>query len=88
VSAQALQDHGGDSVETAVAVPAEASDEGLKFENEWIFSRYGRFRRVGGGTGTLNGRRYNVIDIEVPSGEKHKVFFDITELWEKWKPQE
>jgi len=28
---------------------------------------------------TVNGRRYDVIDVITPSGEKHKFFFDITE---------
>ena len=81
-----LVDHAGDSTETAVAVPADVTDDGFKFENEWIYDRIGRFRRTGGGTGQLNGRRYDVIDVITPSGEKHKFFFDITEAWNNWKP--
>lgn len=83
VSAADLVDHAGDSVETAVAVPEDAPYGGVDFENHWIFNRFGRFRRNGGGTGTAEGRRYNVVKIELPSGEKKTVFFDITELWQR-----
>ena len=86
--AAALEDHAGDSTQTAVEVPAAAPQEGVPFQNEWIFRRYGRFRRLGGGTGSLEGRRYDVVDIELSNGEKHKVFFDITENWNNWKPKE
>jgi hypothetical protein len=82
-AAEDLVDHAGDSVETAISVPADAPDGGVEFENHWIFDRYGRFRRNGGGTGTLEGRRYNVINIELPNGEKKSVYFDITENWQR-----
>ena len=48
-SAAALVDHTGDSPETAVVVPTDAPNEGIDFQNNWIFDRYGRFRRAGGG---------------------------------------
>jgi len=85
-SAAALVDHAGDSVETAVEVPADAPDEGVPFQNNWIFDRFGPFRRLGGGTGSAAGRRYDVVDIELKNGEKHKVFFDITNNLNNWKP--
>jgi len=85
-SAAELVDHEGDSVETAVSVPAEAPGEGVRFENDWIYDRVGRFRRLSHGTGVLNGRRYDVIEVETPRGDKHKFFFDITENWNTWKP--
>src|SRR6185436_6119836 len=74
VSAQDLVDHSGDSTQTAIAVPADAPDGGVEFQNRWIFDHYGRFRRKGGGTGTAEGRRYNVVKIELPSGEEKTVF--------------
>jgi hypothetical protein len=86
VSAKSLEDHGGDSTETAIAVPQTATNGGVDFENEWIFNRFGRFRRRGGGTGVLNGRRYNVVKIELPNGEEKTVYFDITENWNSWTP--
>jgi hypothetical protein len=85
-SAAALEDHAGDSTETAIAVPADAPHEGYDFMNNWIFDRVGRFRRVGGGTGSANGRRYNVVEVETPKGDHYKFFFDITENWNNWKP--
>ena len=86
VSAAQLADRAGDSVETAVEVPAEAPNEGVDFQNGWIYNRFGRFRREGGGTGTLNGRRYDIVEIELPSGDFKKVYFDITENWKHWSP--
>jgi hypothetical protein len=59
-----------------------APNGGIDFENEWL-ERYGKFRRYFGGTGTANGRRYDVVKIELPSGEKKTVYFDITENWDK-----
>jgi hypothetical protein len=87
-SAAELIDRAGDSVETAIEVPSDAPNEGFDFENDWIYDRFGRFRRRGGGTGVLNDRRYDVIEIELPNGEQKKVFFDITENWKSWKPQQ
>jgi hypothetical protein len=84
--ASALVDHAGDSIETAVEVPADAPDEGIRFQNNWMYDHFGTFRRLGGGTGNAAGRRYDVIDIELKNGEKHKVFFDITENWNRWTP--
>src|SRR5947209_19218813 len=46
VSAEALVDHIGDSPETAVVVPTNAPNEGIDFQNNWIYDRYGRFRRA------------------------------------------
>jgi hypothetical protein len=81
VQVEELVDHWGDSPQTAVTVPADAPDGGVEFENGWILERFGRFTREGGGTGTLEGRRYNVVKIELESGEKKSVYFDITDLW-------
>lgn len=81
VSAEEMVDHSGDSPQTAIAVPADAPDGGVAFENDWMFAQYGKFKRNGGGTGTLEGRRYNVVKIELPNGERKSVYFDITELW-------
>ena len=81
-----LVDHEGDSTDTAVVVPAEAPEEGVKFENDWIYDRVGRFRRLSHGTGVLHDRRYDVIEVETPSGDKHKFYFDITDNWKKWNP--
>jgi len=84
--AASLADHLGDSTATAVTVPADAPEEGVPFENNWIFDRFGRFRKIGGGTGQQDGRRYDVIKFELPDHSEHTVYFDITENWRLWTP--
>jgi hypothetical protein len=86
--AAALVDHTGDSPETAVTVPADAPNEGIDFQNEWIFDRYGRFRRMKGGIAHAGEgsamRRYEVVTFEVPDHSEHTVYFDITENEKSW----
>ena len=88
--AAALADHEGDSPETAVTVPADAPNEGIDFQNNWIFDRYGRFRRMKGGIAHAGEgaalRRYEVVTFELPDHSEHTVYFDITENWANWKP--
>lgn len=84
--ASALVDHTGDSIETAVTVPADAPNEGWDFMNNWIFDRVGKFRRRGGGTGMAGPRRYDVVEVETPKGDHYKFFFDITDNWNRWSP--
>jgi len=86
VSAAELQDLAGQSLETAVEVPANAPNDGYDWENEWIYNRYGRFRRTGGGMGNQGGRKYDEVGIELPDHTMRKVYFDITENWKNWKP--
>ena len=45
ISAADLVDHAGDSPETAVRVPPDSPNEGVDFQNRWIFQHFGRFRR-------------------------------------------
>ena len=82
-NAEELVDHWGDSVTTAVAVPVDQPDGGVVWEMNWIFDRYGRFRKAGGGVGQLEGRRYDVLEVEFPDGSRRKVYFDITEIFER-----
>lgn len=83
VAAAALQDRYGDSTETAVPVPPVDGEE-VKFENEWMYDRFGRFRRLKFAVAHQNDRHYDVITIELADHSEHTVYFDITELWEKW----
>lgn len=85
-STDAAPDQFGDSPASAVPVPADAAEGGVPFENDWIYDRIGRFRRLSHGIGTLEGRRYDVIEVETPAGDRHKYFFDITENWNHWQP--
>jgi hypothetical protein len=91
VSADTLVDHTGDSPETAVMVPANAPNEGIDFQNNWIFDRYGRFRRAGGGIAHAGegsaARRYEVVKIELADHSQRTVYFDITENEKTWDRQ-
>ena len=91
ISADALVDHSGDSPETAVMVPADAPNEGIDFQNNWIFDRYGRFRRAGGGIAHAGEgsalRRYEVVKIELADHSMRTVYFDITENEKTWASQ-
>jgi len=91
VSAAAIVDHAGDSPETAVVVPTDAPNEGIDFQNNWIYDRFGRFRRAGGGIAHAGEgsatRRYEVVKIELPDHSEHTVYFDITENEKTWASQ-
>jgi lipoprotein-anchoring transpeptidase ErfK/SrfK len=88
IPAAALADHEGDSPETAVTVPSNAPNEGIDFQNNWIYDRYGRFRRAGGGIAHAGEgsalRRYEVVKIELADHSERTVFFDITENEKTW----
>ena len=83
-TAAALVDHEGDSPETAVHVPADAPNEGIDFENNWIYDHFGRFRRLTWALGNADGRHYKMIKFEVPDHSEHTVYFDVTESWAAW----
>jgi hypothetical protein len=89
VSADALVDHTGDSPETAVVVPTDAPNEGIDFQNNWIYDRYGRFRREGGGIAHAGEgsalRRYEVVKVELADHSRRTVYFDITENEKTWQ---
>src|SRR5712672_2195251 len=91
VSAAALVDHTGDSPETAVTVPTDAPNEGIDFQNNWIFDRYGRFRRAGGGIAHAGEgsatRRYEVVKIELADHSLLTVYIAITENEKTWDRQ-
>jgi hypothetical protein len=87
VSAADLSDHLGDSPETAVSVPKDAPNEGIDFENRWIYSRYGRFRRTSWGIASAPpNRHFKEVKIELTDHSTHTIYFDITDNWNAWKP--
>ena len=86
-AAAELADRLGDSTETAVAVPADAPNDGIDFMNEWMYDRFGRFRRLKWGIAHAADRRYEVITVELPDQSQHTVYFDITENWNRWSPK-
>jgi hypothetical protein len=89
-SAAELADVAGTSTETAVAVPKDAPNEGIDFQKNWIYDRYGRFRvdKWGIAHAPVNGieRRYKVLTVELADHTFRTVYFDITENWNAWQP--
>ena len=71
-------------------VPTDAANEGIDFENNWIYDRFGRFRRSSWGlahAGEASTRRmYKVVKIELADHSERTVYFDITENWNTWQP--
>lgn len=91
IAAADLADHLGDSVETAVPVPVDAPNEGVDFQNRWIYDHFGRFRKQKFGMGHAPGssgheRHYDVITFELPDGSLHTAYFDMTEFWQHAPP--
>lgn len=70
----------GESVETAVFVPAQRESEGVAWENEWIWSHYGRFLKKSVGLATAGGRRYDAVTVELADHSERTVYFDITDF--------
>ena len=77
----------GESVEAAVVVTADNEQDGIAFENEWIYRHYGRFRRRSGGVASLAGRRYDVIKVELSDHTERTLYFDITDFFGREKPR-
>ncbi len=87
VPASALVDRLGDSIQTAVTVPIDVLNEGVDFQNNWIYDHFGRFRRQKFAMGHAPGssgheRHYDIITFELPDGSSHTVYFDMTDYWE------
>jgi hypothetical protein len=91
-SAADMADHAGDSPETAIPVPVDAPNDGIDFQNQWIFGRYGRFMRLKWGIAHAPAgdaeRLYKVITVKLPDESQRTVYFDITEQWKNWKPEQ
>jgi len=68
----------GSSVEQAVVVLAQTEDEGIDLEHHWIFDHYGRFRKIGGGLASADGKHYDVITVELGDHTEKTIYFDIT----------
>ena len=76
----------GESLEAAVVVPAGNEQDGIAYENKWIYDHHGRFRRRSGGLASLNGRRYDVITVELSDHTERVLYFDITDFFGREKP--
>jgi len=76
----------GESLEAAILVPADNEEDGIAWENNWIYDHHGRFRRRSGGLASSNGRRYDVLTVELSDHTERVLYFDITEFYGRRKP--
>jgi len=76
-----------ESLEAAVLVPADNEEDGIAYENDWIWGHYGRFRRRSGGLASQAGRRYDVITVELSDHTLKTLYFDITDFFGREKPK-
>jgi hypothetical protein len=77
----------GESLEAAVIVTANNEEDGIAYENDWIYQHYGRFRRRSGGLASLAGRRYDVIKVELSDHTERTLYFDITDFFGRERPK-
>ncbi len=73
----------GSSVEAAVIAPASSERAGVAWENDWIYSHYGRFRKKTVAVASREGRRYDVITVELADHTEKTLYFDITDFFGK-----
>lgn len=73
----------GSSLEQAVVVMADTEQAGVLRENEWIFARYGKFRKAGVGLATVEQRKFDAIRVELADHSEKEIFFDITSFFGK-----
>ena len=72
----------GRSIEAAVVIRTDSGSlGGIASEGEWLREHYPGWRRVRQALLGRDGRRYDRIDLESPSGERVSVYFDITEAF-------
>ena len=62
---------------------ADSEQAGVLRENEWIFARYGKFRKTGVGLATVEPRKFDVIRVELADHSEKEIFFDITSFFGK-----
>lgn len=69
----------GTSPDTAVMVESAAGSQGaVAIEREWLRRHYPGARVVRQALVGRNGRRYDRLDVVLPSGEARSIWFDIT----------
>ena len=68
-------------------MPADNEEDGIAYENDWVWRHYGRFRRRSGGLASLSGRRYDVITVELSDHTLKTLYFDITDFFGREKPK-
>lgn len=76
-----LQD--GSSMATAIPIHAANEKAGVTAEYRWIAEHFPGYKRGPQSLLNGNGRFYDAIDITTTSGERRKIYFDITDYFGK-----
>jgi hypothetical protein len=76
-----LQD--GTSVAHAIPINEPNEKAGVAAEYHWIGEHFPGYKRAGQALLNENGRYYDAIDITTTSGERKKIYFDITGFFGK-----
>ena len=73
----------GSSVEQAVIVNGATEQTGVDAEYAWIAQRYPGYRKDSQTLRGADGKHYDVLEFTTSSGEKKRVYFDITDFFGK-----
>jgi hypothetical protein len=76
--------HDGSSLATAVTVHAENESDGVSTEYTWLATNYPRDAAVRQSLVMDNGRAYDAMTMQAPSGQQWTIYFDISEFFGKW----
>lgn len=76
-----LQD--GSSMTSAIPIKAADEKAGVTAEYRWIGEHFPGYHRGAQSLLNNNGRFYDAIDITTASGERRKIYFDITDYFGK-----
>jgi len=79
----ATQVEEGSSSQAAVLVEATTERAGIAWENDWIYRHYGRFRKKNVALANQDGRKLDVITVELADHSEKVVYFDITNFFGK-----
>ena len=64
-------------------VPPMTEPQGIAWEKDWIYDHYGRFRKKTVALASREGRRYDVITVELADHTEKILYFDITDFFGK-----
>lgn len=78
-----LQIEEGSTAQAAVLVDAATERAGIAWENEWIYRHYGRFRKKNVALANQEGRKLDVITVELADHSEKILYFDITNFFGK-----
>jgi hypothetical protein len=76
---------GGDGSSREKAIVIKAPDEvaGLKAEQTYISTHYGRYEQVMQGLELKKEHRFDIITFKTSDGKQHTLYFDITDFYGK-----